>query len=163
MRLYHDAVTDSEFLYCTYTISNRSGKDRRIAPRWELLDESGHLVLSGQEVPSEITRALMKMLNDPQLVETSAVLGEIGQGEENAKVGIVVFAIEPDVREFSMFVAGLSSERSTLKNVKTGELSNARKTFRVDYRVPGERKGFSGELPLVTPDATSTNPSWVQR
>ena len=72
--------------------SELRGKDRRIAPRWELLDESGHVALSGQNVPSNVTRDLLKTLNDPQMVETSAMLGEIAQGEENAKVGIVVFA-----------------------------------------------------------------------
>ncbi|MEY4770574.1 MAG: hypothetical protein RIQ40_1314 [Planctomycetota bacterium] len=163
MRLVRDAATGREYLYATYTLSNRTGKDRRIAPRWELLDESGHVALSGQNVPSNVTRDLLKTLNDPQMVETSAMLGEIAQGEENAKVGIVVFAIEPDVRAFSVLVSGLSNGRGTLKDAKSGAAVSARKTLRIDYRVPGERGHFTGEVPMQVPDATSTNPSWIVR
>lgn len=163
MRLIRDPGTGREFLYCTYTLSNRTGKDRRIAPRWELLDERGHMALSGQNVPSDVTRGILKMLNDPQILETSAVLGEIAQGEENAKVGLVVFAIEPEVRQFSLLVSGLSNIRGSLVDSKTGAPSPARKTLRIDYRVPGERGVFAGEVPLVAPEATSTNPSWIVR
>lgn len=163
MRLVRDGATGREYLYCTYTLSNRTGKDRRIAPRWELLDESGHVALSGQNVPSDVTRGLLKMLNDPQILETSAVLGEIAQGEENAKVGIVVFAIEPEVRQFSLLVSGLSNGRGSHVDSKTGAAVPARKTLRIDYRVPGERGMFVGEVPLVAPDAAETNPSWILR
>jgi hypothetical protein len=114
-------------------------------------------------VPSNVTRDLLKTLNDPQMVETSAMLGEIAQGEENAKVGIVVFAIEPDVRAFSVLVSGLSNGRGTLKDAKSGAAVSARKTLRIDYRVPGERGHFTGEVPMQVPDATSTNPSWIVR
>ena len=91
------------------------------------------------------------------------MLGEIAQGEENAKVGIVVFAIDPEVRQFSLLVAGLTNSRGSHVDSRTGAAVPARKTLRIDYRVPGERGAFAGEVPLVTPEATETNPSWIMR
>jgi len=41
LRLFKDAETGEQFWYATYTIINRTKRERSIAPQWELLDEEG--------------------------------------------------------------------------------------------------------------------------
>jgi hypothetical protein len=163
MRLYRDTASDTLYWYATFTLTNRTGQDRRLAPRWELLDEEGRLVPAGQGVDSDVTRAILKLLNDPQLEETSAIIGEIGQGVEMAKTGLVVFPAGPEARKFAVLVSGLSSERGTLKDPATGQELVARKTLCIDYHLPGERSALSGPVPLAEPPSGTANPRWIMR
>ena len=163
MRLYRDETTGDAYWYATFTIINRSGKDRHIAPRWELLDEQGRVSLEGRGVPSEVTRAVMRLLHDPQLQESSAVVGDIAQGSENGKAGVVIFPAGPEVRRFSLLVSGISSDRDSLKDPTTGKPITVQKTMRLDYQVPGERQGLKGAVPLAEPESGTSNPSWIYR
>lgn len=163
MRLYRDPSTGEAYWYATFTILNRSGKDRHIAPRWELMDEQGRLCGEGRAVPGDVTKSILRMLNDPQLQESSAVVGDIAQGTENGKPGLVVFPAGPEVRRFSLFVSGISSDRDSIKDPKTGKPVVVQKTLRLDYQVPGERKGLKGAVPLAEPESGTSNPSWIYR
>lgn len=151
------------YWYATFTLVNRTGKDRRLAPRWELLDEQGRISPAGQGVDSDVTRAILRMLNDPSLEEVSSILGEIGQGDAAAKTGVVVFPAGPESRRLSLMVSGLSTERSTIRDPKTGQPVLLRKTLRIDYRIPGERAAVRGELPLEEAETGQTNPGWIMR
>jgi hypothetical protein len=163
MRLFRDEATGEAYWYATFTIVNRSDKDRHIAPRWEMLDEQGRVFVEGRGVPSDVTKAILKLLNDPQLQESSAVVGDIARGAENGKPGVVVFPVGPEVRRFSLLVSGLSSERDALKDPKSGKPITVQKTLRVDYQIPGERSGLRGAVPLAEPESGSSNPSWIYR
>lgn len=161
-RMYRSA-DGTLYWYATFTLVNRTGKDRRLAPRWELLDEQGRISAAGQGVDSDVTRAILKMLNDPSLEEVSSILGEISQGEEAAKTGVVVFPAGPESRRLSLMVSGLSTERSTIRDPKTGQPVLLRKTLRIDYQVPGERGKVQGELPLAEAETGQVNPGWIMR
>jgi hypothetical protein len=159
----HKAADGNLYWYATFTLTNRTGKDRRLAPRWELLDEQGRIVPAGQGVDSDVTRAILRMLNDPSLEEVSSILGEIGQGEQAAKTGVVVFPAGPESRRLSLLVSGLSTERSTIRDPSTGKPVMLRKTLRIDYQVPGERSKVQGELPLAEAETGQVNPGWIMR
>ncbi|NBX25399.1 MAG: hypothetical protein EBQ99_05030, partial [Planctomycetes bacterium] len=161
-RLYR-AADGTLYWYATFTLTNRTGKDRRLAPRWELLDEQGRIAPAGQGVDSDVTRAILRMLNDPSLEEVSSILGEIGQGEQAAKTGVVVFPAGPESRRLSLMVSGLSTERSTIRDPASGKPVMLRKTLRIDYQVPGERSKVQGELPLAEAETGQVNPGWIMR
>jgi len=128
-----------------------------------LLDEQGRISAAGQGVDSDVTRAILKLLNDPSLEEVSSIMGEIGQGEEAAKTGVVVFPAGPESRSLSLMVSGLSTERSSIRDPKTGQPVLLRKTLRIDYRVPGERGTVQGDLPLADAETGQANPGWIMR
>jgi hypothetical protein len=70
-------------------------------------------------------------------------------------------AVVDVAKRFTAFISRLTYVQ--LKDAKSGAAVSARKTLRIDYRVPGERGHFTGEVPMQVPDATSTNPSWIVR
>ncbi len=163
MRLYRDAATGESYWYATFTIFNRTGHDRHVAPRWELVDEEGRVTPDGRGVPGDVTKAIQRLLNDPQLEESHGVMGALGQGPANAKAGFVVFPAGPELRRFSLMVSGLSNGEDSIKDVKTGKRTVARRTWRIDYQVPGERSALRGPVPLAEAETGSANPSWIYR
>ena len=163
MRLYRDAASGKAYWYATYSIVNRTGSDQHIAPRWDLLDEEGHLLPEGKDVPGDVSRSIQRLLNDPSVEESSASVGTIAQGTENAKFGFLVFQATGEGRRFSVLVSGLSSERSEMKDPKSGKPVVMRKALRLDYQVPGDRAALRGPVPLAEPEAGGSNPSWIYR
>lgn len=163
MRLFRDAATGEAYWYTTFTLFNRSGQDRHVAPRWELVDEEGRVTPEGRGVPGDVTKAIQRLLNDPQLQESHGVMGAMGQGPANAKSGFVVFPAGPELRRFSLLVSGLSNGEDAIKDVKTGKRIVTRRTWRIDYQVPGDRAALRGPVPLAEADSGSSNPSWIYR
>jgi hypothetical protein len=163
MRLYRDPSTGHSYWYATFTIFNRSGKDRHAAPRWELVDEEGRVTPEGRGVPGDVSKAIQRLLNDPQLQESHAVMGSIAQGPANAKTGFVVFPAGPELRRFSLMVSGLSNGEDSIKDVKTGQRVIVHRTLRIDYQVPGDRGALRGPVPLAEADSGTSNPGWIYR
>ena len=126
--------------------------DERFAPRIELLIDDGQIVRQGDGVSSGVTRQLKAMLKDPLLLDQFEVLGEVLQGKEHAKTGLVVFrADDLSPTELTMFVQGLSRETEKTQNPKTNETVTLRKTARVDYLVAGEPRATATVThPIVT-------------
>lgn len=163
MRLFRDPATGGLYWYATFTVVNRSGRDRFIAPRWELVDEEGRIAAEGRGVPGDVLRAIQRLLNDPSIEESTAIMGAIGQGPGNARDGFVVFPAGPEVRRFSLMVSGLSNGEETLKDAKTGQRVVLHRTWRVDYQIPGDRSALRGPAPLAEPESGTSNPSWIHR
>jgi hypothetical protein len=163
MRLYRDATTKQAFWYATFTVTNRSGQDRYISPKWEIADEEGRVSAEGRDVPGDVQRAIQRLLNDPELQESHGVMGAIGQGPGGARSGFVVFPAGPEARRFSLYVAGLSNGEDSIKNVKTGERVTVRRTYRIDYQVPGDRDALRGPVPIAEPESGASNPCWIYR
>lgn len=163
MRLFRDPSTGEAYWYATFTIFNRSGKDRHVAPRWELVDEEGRVTPEGRGVPGDVSKAIQRLLNDPQLQESHAVMGAIAQGPANAKTGFVVFPAGPELRRFSLMVSGLSNGEDSIKDVKSGKRVVTRRTLRIDYQVPGERAALRGPVPMAEAENGSANPGWIYR
>lgn len=139
LRLFKDPQTGKHYWYLTYEVVNNTGRDERFAPRIELLIDDGQIVRQGDGVSSGVTRQLKAMLKDPLLQDQFEVLGEVLQGKEHAKTGLVVFrADDLTPTELTMFVQGLSRETEKTQNPKTNETVTLRKTARVDYLVAGE-------------------------
>jgi hypothetical protein len=133
LRLWRDPESGKHFWYITYDVVNNTGKDQRFAPRIELFVDDGAVIAQGTDVPSSVTKGILRYLNNPLVLDHFEVLGE--------KTGLVVFpAASLDPTELTVFVAGLSRETKKEKDPKGERLVTLRKTMRLDYLVPGDPK-----------------------
>ncbi|MCG3122991.1 MAG: hypothetical protein GIKADHBN_01398 [Phycisphaerales bacterium] len=150
------------FFYMTYTVTNASGTDVLLAPAWDLATSDGEIVRSGRNVPASVTEQLIKNLNNPYLEDQISIIGVMMQGEENAKDGLVVWAVDDfRVDEVSIFGAGFSGEAKPMEilNPETDERERVllRKTLMSRYITPGDIERH------VTPEFESVETRWIMR
>lgn len=126
------------FYYLTYTVTNNSGEDLMFAPAFELATDSGELIRSGRGVPAKVTRTIMRRLRNPFLHDQISVIGNLGQGPENARDGVVIWPAE-DLRvdEVTIFARGFSGESHRVTRPDTGEEIVLRKVLMLRHETPG--------------------------
>ncbi len=146
LRLYVDDLEETHYWYFTYTVINRTGRDQIWAPNFVLFTDAGSIRRSGEDVPARITEEIFDMLGN-ELIETQyEILGEILQGREHAKEGLVIWpADERSITEMSLFIAGISGETARVTNPLTGENLLLRKTLQRDYLIPGNPSARGSE------------------
>jgi|SoiMethySBSTD1v2_1073268.scaffolds.fasta_scaffold00162_10 hypothetical protein len=138
LRLYVDPQGDGTYWYFTYQVTNRTGNDQLWAPKFVLFTDAGEIIESGRNVPAHITEELLAMLGNDLLEDQNEALGDILQGRENAKEGLVIWRpMQLSANEISMFIAGISGETARVKNPANGQEIILRKTLQRDYLVPG--------------------------
>jgi hypothetical protein len=138
LRLYVDSDSGDAYWYFTYTVTNRTNKDQLWVPQMVLFTDSGEILDAGRDVPSRVTDDLLELLGNELLEDQNQVIGDLLQGREHAKEGLVVWpARNVAVNELSLFVAGISGETARVKNPVTGGEVTLRKTLQRDYLVPG--------------------------
>ena len=139
LRLYRDPETHIAYWYLTYKVVNRTGQDRWWGPKFEYFDDHGTLARSGRNVPVIVTKRIEALIGNPLVEDQYQVLGEIRQGEANAKEGFVVWPAEPlKATEMHIFVRGVSSEVKAVPDPKSSEVRQVHKTIKFDFRVPGD-------------------------
>jgi len=135
------------FYYLPYTVTNKSGEDLLFAPSFELSTDEGELMRSGRGVPVEVTRQIIEGLQNPFVQDQISIIGQLLQGEENRKDGVVIWPVnETDVTEVVIYAAGFSGETATVED-PDGKKVVLRKTLMIRYRVPGTLEG-QGSTPL---------------
>lgn len=138
LRLYVDQETGGTYWYFTYTVTNRTGKEQLWAPSLVLYTDNGEILEAGRDVPSQVVEEIRDMLGDPLIEDQNQIIGDIFQGREHAKEGVVVWpANHLNVTEMSLFIAGISGETARVKNPVNGQEIILRKTLQRDYLVPG--------------------------
>ena len=138
-RLYVDPNDGQTYWYFTYTVANRTDRDRMWAPRLEVFTDGGKILRSGRNVPSRVSRQMRKLLGDPLLEDQNRIIGELLVGRENARSGLAVWpANDLNVTEISLFVAGLSSDYKIVDHPITKEQVRLQRTLRREYLVPGD-------------------------
>ncbi len=158
LRLYVDPVDQRPYWYLTYKVTNRSGQDLLWAPRFTLFLDSGDILESGGEVPFRVTQDLLDMLANEFLEDQNRIIGDIRQGRENAKEGLVIWpATTLRVNELSLFVAGISGETARVRNPASGEEVVLRKTLQRDYLIRGNIRP-TNPLPIEPVQDT-----WIMR
>ncbi|MBA4028641.1 MAG: hypothetical protein C0475_05825 [Planctomyces sp.] len=103
------------FYYFTYKAVNNTGQDVLFAPSFELSTGAGQVVRSGRGIPSQVTQQIIERLDNPFLEDQIQVIGQLRQGQENAKEGVVVFeapTLQPE--GLTVYAAGFSGEFVTL-------------------------------------------------
>ena len=158
LRLYVDPIDGRHYHYFTYQVVNRTADDRMFAPRAELFTDKGEILRSGDGVPSEVSRRLMGLLAQPLMENENQIIGDLRQGKENARDGIVIWkATDLDSNEMTIFVTGLSNAFERVKHPLTQEDVVLRKTLRLDYVTPGNMADS------VTVPAQPTRPEETDR
>jgi hypothetical protein len=156
LRLYQDPLDGRMYWYFTYRVTNSTGQDRMFAPRAELFTDKGEIIRSGRGVSSEITKRLRGLLNNPLIEDENQILGDLRQGKENAKDGLIIWPVtDLDSNELTIFITGLSNATERVSHPVSGDDIVLRKTLRLDYKVPGniDQRG-SDEVTTVPPVST---------
>jgi hypothetical protein len=130
---------DQSFWFMRYTVVNNSGRDILFTPSFEILAESGAATAALQIVPAPVFAEIKSLYKNPLLLSPTNIDGKLLQGEDNAKDGVAVFpALDPDSRNFQVFVMGLSGETSEVLNPVTKKPVILQKTLELDYNLPGQ-------------------------
>jgi hypothetical protein len=144
----------------TYKVVNKSGQEVLFAPSFDLVTGKGDVIRSGRNVPSSVTSDLIARQGNAMIQDQISILGEMGQGDPNAREGLVVFTAEDhQPGELSLFCAGFSGESTTVKPPagSTAEPVVLRKTRHIRYAAPGLITSL-GSRPLDV-----TERAWVMR
>ena len=130
------------YAFLTYRVVNNTGQDLPFVPAFDLANDRGTVVRSGQNVPSGVTAQVLALVNNEFVQDQIGILGTLQQGPENAKDGVVIWAL-PDLLTDALTVygAGFSGETKpvTVTDPETGEKvrRTLRKVRRLQYATPG--------------------------
>jgi len=138
-----DGVGPRQYFYLTYKVVNGTGQDQLFAPAMDLSTSQSLAQRSGRNVPAQVTRHIIDMLENPFLMDQISIVGPLLQGDANAKEGLAVWPVATErAGELSVYIAGLSGETRPIevKDPSTGEISRVllRKTLALRYDLPGE-------------------------
>jgi hypothetical protein len=146
LRLYHDQSSDAHYWYFTYTVINRTGSDQLWAPKFTLYTDVGEIMDSGRDVSAQVVENLMSLLGNELLEDQNEAIGDLLQGKENAKEGLVIWpAKNLEVTELSLFVAGISGETARVKHPVNGQEIILRKSLQRDYIIRGSATARGSE------------------
>lgn len=152
------ATTPKAFLYMTYTVTNNSGQDLLFAPMFELSDGSGKILRAGRDVPQDVTSKLVAGTQNPFMMDQIEIIGQLLQGEENARSGLVVWPLASlSPAKLTVYAAGFSGETSTVAGPDGKQQFVLRKTLMMDFDTPGSLQG-QGARPIPL-----KSKSWVMR
>jgi hypothetical protein len=128
------------YAYLTYKVTNTSGQDLLFAPSFELaLGGSGEPIRSGRNVPADITKKLIEKCQNPFLQDQISVLGNLLQGSENAKEGLVAWLLEDfKPQKIAIYGAGFSGETVNITPPGATDKVLLRKTLSLNYELTGE-------------------------
>lgn len=158
--------TPAAYWYITYTVTNNTGAERMFYPSFELVTADGKRHRGNFAIRQEVFDAIKRRENNRLLETNEKISGQLRQGEDQAKDGVAIWK-EPtsSMRNFSIFVGGLSGEHVMLKddddkpiNDSDGQPVILRKTLELDYQL----RGAGG--PSIDPDQLEQKPEhWVMR
>ncbi len=130
------------YAFLTYRVVNNTGQDLPFVPAFDLANDQGVVLRSGQNVPSGITAQVLQLVNNEFVQDQIGILGTLQQGPENAKDGVVIWPL-PDLLTDSLtvYAAGFSGETKPVlvTDPATGERvrRTLRKVRRLQYSTPG--------------------------
>ncbi len=130
------------FYYLTYTVTNGTKDDVLFAPSFELTDGVTEPIRSGKDVPADVTKQVLAMLNNQFLQDQIAILGVLSQGEANAKEGVVIWPVQnSSAAELTIYASGFSGETRNIEVIdpetKKPTKITLRKTHMSRYHPPG--------------------------
>jgi hypothetical protein len=142
----------------TYTVTNNSGEDLLFAPAFELATDQ-EVLRSGRSVPLEVTRELQSRAQNPMILDQISMIGQLLQGKENAKDGLVIWPAD-DLRpgDLTVYAAGFSGETAKVQGPDSKQTVILRKTLMLRYTVPGELTQRGGQ-----PLELSEPARWIMR
>ncbi|MFW5682773.1 MAG: hypothetical protein ACOC1G_07185 [Phycisphaeraceae bacterium] len=128
------------YWYMTYEVTNKTGRTQLFVPEVTVADDTGRIMQAGDDVPNRVYRAIRDKLRSVSLQSPVQILGELLEGEDHSKKGVVVWpaALDRDVDEYRVFFAGLSGETAVVEHPGTGEEIRLRRTLMIRFALPGD-------------------------
>src|SRR6185503_14338474 len=117
------------------------------------------VIRSGRGVPLEVTKKLIEGVQNSYVQDQISIIGQLLQGKENARDGIVIWpANDLNVEELTVYAAGFSGETATVETPDTHQKMVLRKSLQRRYQISGELVGQTGkDIPLAEPQR------WIMR
>lgn len=130
------------YAFLTYRVVNNTGQDLPFVPAFDMANDQGTVVRSGQNVPSEITAQILALIDNEFVQDQIGILGTLQQGPENAKDGVVIWPVTDLLTDtLTVYAAGFSGETKPVlvTDSATGEKvrKTLRKVRRLQYATPG--------------------------
>ena len=152
------SIGPRKYLYLTFKATNNSGQDLLFAPSFELSDGDGHVYRSGRDVPMVVTQNLLAQTQNPFIQDQIGVIGELLQGAENTKDGLVIWPVQGfNPSQITVYAAGFSGETKTVPSPDGKDKFILRKTLRLEFQA-------SGDLSTTAGDTFGVNTrSWIMR
>lgn len=130
------------YAFLTYRVVNNTGQDLPFVPAFDMANDLGTVVRSGQNVPSEITAQVLALIDNEFVQDQIGILGTLQQGPENAKDGVVIWPVTDLLTDtLTVYAAGFSGETKPvlITDPATGEKvrKTLRKVRRLQYTTPG--------------------------
>jgi len=151
------------YWFMRYTVTNNSGRDVLFTPNFELVADTGTALTAFKEadgkhnIPNTVYEKIKSAYKNTFLQSPNSIYGKLLQGEDNAKDGVIIFPeLDPDARDFRLFVTGLSGETAEVKNPLTNAPVILQKSLEVDFKIPGQAVG-------ITPQTKVTAVKWVMK
>lgn len=132
-----DAESGQRFWVFSYTIANKTGKTQRFSPRFELLMGDGVILSAGKDVPVDAARRVQRAAASAQAVDQFQIMGDILDGEANAREGFVIWPAKGDAKDITLFVTGMSSSFDRRTDPATGKDVIVRRSWSRHYTAPG--------------------------
>jgi hypothetical protein len=153
-----------------YRVENPTDQEVDFYPRFELVTDTLQVIPSEVRVSPEAFRAIQRRSGDPLLLPPEKVIGRLLQGRDRARHGVAIWRdVDPAVRSFTVYVAGLSGEVIRIRNpVFDAEQPESdtnkryfilRKTLAIPYRLPG---GMSLRA-VAQPERVTGDAKWIMR
>ncbi|MCA3004145.1 MAG: hypothetical protein ACK51N_02410 [bacterium] len=135
------------FYYLTYKVANNTGQDLLFAGSFELATADGKVYRSGRNVPAEVTAELIARQSNPLLQDQIAILGNLLQGPENAREGLVVWPAEDlSPGTLTVYAAGFSGETAIVQAPRSAQpAADAAKPAETAKPAVAETKDPAGE------------------
>ena len=133
-----DTPTGGRFWVFTYTIANKTGKTQRFSPRFDMLMGDGVILTAGKDVPVDAARRMQRAVASAQAMDQFQVMGDILDGESNAREGFVIWPAKGDAKDMTLFVSGMSAAFDRCTDPATGKDVIMRRTWSRHFAVPGE-------------------------
>lgn len=158
------------YWYMRYTVENRTEAEHDFYPTFTIVTDTLKVYESEIGVSPEAFQAVKRVWNDALLVEASQIGGKLLVGEDRARRGVAIWPdIDPEARQFTVYVQGLSGEIARLRNPaydpsqpekgRNQRFFTLRKTLAVPYGLPGGPSSRDA----ATPKRLSDEPRWVMR
>lgn len=158
------------YWYMLYTVENGTDREVDFFPRFDLVTDTLQVIPSEIRVSPEAFQAIKRRSGDPLLLPPEKTTGRLLRGADQARHGVAVWRdFDPQVREFKIYVGGLSGEFVRVRNAAfdaeraEGEDNpryfTLRKTLEIPYKLPGSVQTRR----LATPERIADEQKWVMR
>ncbi|MGF1633957.1 MAG: hypothetical protein ACFCVE_08930 [Phycisphaerae bacterium] len=153
------------YWYLPFEVTNNTDEAQLFLPVFDMVTRDGRVIRSDVAVSPTVFRRIKATANLEFARPLLEVAGRIPVGQDQTRSSVAIWKEpDPEMGSFSIFVAGLSGEMTTVPGVDGQPLTDAdgepillRKSRQLEYRVLGDEL-YPGQDPIEL-----VNDTWVMR